>query len=170
MPRVLRRAKRRSAGYTEWHVYQLQAGIEFAELGFGWQERFREAEAREGWEIMREKILADWIREQPGTRPWAWWRWDAPQPARRERVDGGVHPHDNKARTLKVASADSEYFWRVAYRLPFGLPSCYIPPFDNGLKTEMFEPEWSFLVRHKLLLPADSPEFITPTESNECQE
>src|SRR3954451_19809015 len=145
MPRVKRKAKRRSAGYTEWHIYQLQTGIEFIDFGFGRDELFREDEAREAWEIMREKIMADWIREQPGTRPWAWWRWDAPQPARRERIDGQPHPNDNKQRSLHVARCDNPSFWKVAYRLSFGLPSCFIPPFDRGLKTEMFEPEWSFL-------------------------
>jgi hypothetical protein len=168
MARVLRKAKRRSAGYNEWHVYQLRTGIEFLDLGFGWQENFREDEAREAWEIMREKIMADWVREQPGTRPWAWWRWDAPQPARRERVDGLPHPFDNAARTLKVAGSDSEYLWRRAYGLSFGLPSAHIMPFDKGLKTEMFEPEWSFLQRHNLLRPDDSPEFLTPTENKPC--
>src|SRR5262245_15578212 len=123
MARVLRRAKRRDGGYTEHHIYQLQTGIEFLDLGFGWDEPFREAEAREAWEILRAKIMADWIRERPGCRPWAWWKWDAPQPARCERVDGGIHPHDNPERTLKVANSDSEYLWRRAYRLSFGLPS-----------------------------------------------
>jgi hypothetical protein len=170
MPRVLRKTKRRSAGYNEWHVEHLKTGIEFLDFGFGRNEEFREAEAREAWEIMREKLLADWIREAPGCRPWGWWQWDAPQPARRERIDGGVHPHDNKARSLHVARVDNPNFWKVAYRLTFGLPSCYIPPFDNGIKTEWFEPEWSFLQRHNLLRPDDSPEFLPHTENNKCHE
>jgi hypothetical protein len=170
MPRVLRKSKRRNAGYTDRHIYQLNTGLELFDDAFGWDQDFDEAAAREAWELMREKLMADWIREQPGTRPWAWWAFDAPQPARRERIDGGVHPHDNKARSLKVANSDSEYLWKVAYRLTFGLPSCYIPPFDNGIKTEWFEPEWAFLHRHNLLRPDDSPEFLAPTENNKCHE
>ena len=174
MPRVLRKSKRRNAGYNDQHLYQLQTGCDLFGMAFGNEcscgDSFDESAPREAWEIMREKIMADWIREQPGTRPWAWWKFDAPPPARRERVDGLPHPHDNKARTLKVADSNSETLWKAAYRLWFGLPSAYIMPFDKGLKTEMFEPEWSFLQRHNLLLPADCPEFLPPTENNRCHE
>jgi hypothetical protein len=27
-------------------------------------------------------ILAEWIAVHPGSRPWAWWRWDAPEARR----------------------------------------------------------------------------------------
>src|SRR4051794_23886652 len=146
MPRVLRKAKRRSAGYNDQHVYQLQTGFDLFGLAFGnegsYGDAFDDAAAREAWEIMRDKIMAEWIREQPGTRPWAWWRFDAPAPARRECVDGHLHPFDDKERTLKVANSHCELLWKAAYRLWFGLPSAYIMPFDRGITNEMFEPEW----------------------------
>jgi hypothetical protein len=40
------------------------------------------AEVREAWADHGAAILADWIRARPGTRPWAWWRFGAPEPRR----------------------------------------------------------------------------------------
>jgi hypothetical protein len=36
-----------------------------------------EAERRQGWERERDRLLA---ASDPGHRPWAWWRYDAPEP------------------------------------------------------------------------------------------
>lgn len=41
---------------------------------------------REIWKKIRDEILADWVIEFPGTRPSAWWKWDAPEP--RQRIGG----------------------------------------------------------------------------------
>jgi hypothetical protein len=30
------------------------------------------------WQRHKEKILSTWIVEHPGTRPFAWWQFDAP--------------------------------------------------------------------------------------------
>jgi hypothetical protein len=35
------------------------------------------------WAWAREVVLAEWIRQRPGTRPLAWWAHDAPEPRRR---------------------------------------------------------------------------------------
>jgi hypothetical protein len=99
--------------------------------------------------------MHDWIREKPGMRPWAWWAYEAP--GRRERTDGGVHPFDNKDRTLKVAASDNQEFWRKAYSLFWGYPGAHIMPFDRDIKASCFEQDWEYLVRHNLLLPEDSP-------------
>jgi hypothetical protein len=32
------------------------------------------------WEEKRTDILTDWIKTRPGSRPWAWWVYDAPEP------------------------------------------------------------------------------------------
>lgn len=46
------------------------------------------------WETVREEVLATWIAEAPGTRPWGWWRFDAPRwrqehiPSRCQRIAG----------------------------------------------------------------------------------
>lgn len=123
------------------------------------------------WQHNRERLLADWIRAKPGTRPWAWWKLDMPAGTRREiRVGARLcHPHDDPQRKLHVCRSNSETMWRRAYSLTWGLPDCFIPPFDsdciadfhkNFLRdrtSEIFEEEWSYLQRHGLLLPGDSP-------------
>ena len=31
------------------------------------------------WVAVRDALLEDWIAASPGSRPWAWWRYDAPR-------------------------------------------------------------------------------------------
>ena len=42
------------------------------------------------WAESRDTVVGEWIREKPGTRPWGWWAFDAPEPKRRERTDGAA--------------------------------------------------------------------------------
>jgi hypothetical protein len=122
---------------------------------------------RRAWDELRGSLLPAWSRERPGTRPYAWWRFEAPE--RRRRIDGQPHPFDDKARTLHVAQSNRPEFWKAAYDLRWGMPRAFIPPFDDdvhddfmqnilhGRDSQIFEPEWSYLQRLGLLLPEDSP-------------
>lgn len=42
---------------------------------------------RRAWKSVRDDLLRDWIEERPGTRPWAWWKFDLSEP-RRRRIAG----------------------------------------------------------------------------------
>ncbi|MEW5772478.1 MAG: hypothetical protein AB1916_03040 [Thermodesulfobacteriota bacterium] len=44
-----------------------------------WDGAFCRTAAAEMWAAMREEIMASWVRERPGTRPWAWWTFTAPE-------------------------------------------------------------------------------------------
>jgi hypothetical protein len=112
-----------------------------------------EEELRETWEREKDSLIREWVRERPGTRPWAFWEWDDNGKPRRLEVKDGVHPFDNKERTLWIANSDTEYLWKVGYELHWGRPRC-ITKFDHGIK---YEDEWEYLVRYNLLLPEDSP-------------
>ena len=35
-----------------------------------------------GWRELREAVLTAWGAARPGSRPWAWWQFDAPEPRR----------------------------------------------------------------------------------------
>ncbi len=78
---------------------QLASGHDFFGDGYG-----HDAESdptamkqmREDWETHREEMLAKWIAEHPGSRPFCWWMFDAP--TRRETIDGSVHPFDRPER------------------------------------------------------------------------
>ena len=37
---------------------------------------------REAWDEIGPVLLVDWVGTSPGSRPWAWWRLDAPEPRR----------------------------------------------------------------------------------------
>jgi hypothetical protein len=121
------------------------------------------------WRELPPAIMREWFHTHAGCRPWAWWQFVGHEHGRRERKDGKTHPFDNKARTLTVANADNPRAWRQAYSLRFGMPAIFIPPHDedlyrdfmanilHGKPSVVFEPEWSFLVRHNLLRDEDSP-------------
>lgn len=127
MPRVLRKAKRRTAGLSNAHVLHVETGHTYFDDGFQ-----SEDELREGWEVLRKSILERWAVEKPGHRPWAWWRYDAPE---RRRCLNYPHPHDVPGRPNEGLSR--------------GLPSAYIPEFDPwGIK---FETEPEYLARLGLL-------------------
>lgn len=55
-----------------------------------------EEEARVYWRAHGERLTAEYRRETPGHRPWAWWRWDAP---------GGYGRHEPR-RTVAVVDGE----------------------------------------------------------------
>lgn len=125
MPRGI---KRRAKAKIEWsasHRRQLLSGHEFFGDGFGRGESLDLEAAREAWGDLREEMLPEFIREHPFTRPWAWWRFDAPQP-RKQRID------DEDASVRVLGPVD----W-------FGCPSHFSAPPPEG----MFESERDYLTR-----------------------
>lgn len=79
MPRKLR-TRRSRAHYSEDHKDHLRSGHDFFDCGFGTGANFREDDAAEAWEVLREELLLEHIREQPCTRPWAWWAFEDHEP------------------------------------------------------------------------------------------
>lgn len=154
MPRPTRRSKSRRAKHGEEMEQHLLTGHCLMSLID--PDYFTDDEVKEAWQELKGALLPDFVRQNPGHRPWAWWHIEMAG-KRRERVDGGVHPHDNKARTLHVANSDSRHMGERAYALTWGYPAVHLMPFDSGLKTEMFEADWEFIVRHDALIPEDSP-------------
>jgi len=91
--------------------------------------------ARAAWQLHRQRILVAWIRKHPGTRPWSWWRWDAPPRTRRRRIGG------------TGTALPGTWNW-------YGRPSAYAGDYD-GSNPPRFEPEHEFLERHGLLAPRE---------------
>ena len=101
------------------------------------------------WSISRKKILKSWIDAHPGTRPYAWWCFDAPET--RQRVGGTGTP---KHEVLKYAAT-----------CVFGIPRYWITPQDTGIlgravhkgkpvdknDPPLFESQATYLERHGLL-------------------
>ncbi|NQU23106.1 MAG: hypothetical protein HQ567_17650 [Candidatus Nealsonbacteria bacterium] len=139
MPRVKRKSKRRRlTGYTEAHVKHLLTGHDFFGEGF----RGDRAAMRQAWEALGSDLLGDWINEHPGTRPYAFWVFDAPE--RRRRIDGKAHPFDNPERQAHVEriaetpEARPDYR-ETMYQLSYGTPNslCMRDDFEAEYETEL---------------------------------
>jgi hypothetical protein len=80
-------------------------------------ERADNEELGEKWAEYGAEVLAEWMREHPGTRPFAWWRFQAPEP--RRRVGGiGTPAHEVLAYAPDFRfgiPADWAQPWAVAY-------------------------------------------------------
>lgn len=115
MPRKLRRPKvRTQAGVTEVEEYALMygdlpernpdgsyalAGNVWAAFDLCYPSGDRLDTFRTLWSLAREGVMASWIADQPGTRPFAFWLLEAPEPRRHVRGCGrpdpeGTYPHD----------------------------------------------------------------------------
>jgi len=87
------------------------------------------------WWELREKLLPTWIEQHPGTRPYAWWKFEAPEP--RRQVAPGPE---------SIGPAN----W-------FGCPSSFQGVPGDG----MFETEGEYLDRLGLLTPHEEPRVLS---------
>ncbi len=67
---------------------------------------FRE-KAADLWAQYRERILADWIEQHPGTRPSCWWKFDRPENKRPE-----FSPRPGEPRSLPAPKVQRAYLAR----------------------------------------------------------
>lgn len=114
-----------------------------------------EAEARAAWLAHRDELLAEWIgrepyrsgdgtemRGGPGTRPWAWWRWEATAP-RHHTADAA------RLAELRAVGWGTEAVWRWEFGKPYG---GYVE----------HEPERAYLSRHGLFLEGEE-DMLSPS-------
>lgn len=163
MPRVMRRLKfrRTDAAASRRVVFKLKKGVDFwfwdPSLG-GMGSELGDDILAPCWEELRDELLNEWIMERPGTRPWGWWRYDAPE--RRRRIgtlrlkpgktgikdfhhidddayeviqDGKPHPFDNPARNRYLADVAREYpEGATRHKEPyFGMPNGWLMYIDD---------------------------------------
>lgn len=103
-------------------------------------------ELRAAWNQIKDELLAGWIEELPGTRPFHWWRFSDPEPRRRL---GGI------GQPLHEVSAYVENY-------EYGLLSDWVTsdwrgkgvPIDPQ-NPPVFESEAAYLRRLGLLLPGE---------------
>lgn len=149
MPRVLRKGKRRSRGYNATHIEHLRSGFSVYGLsGFDTEDALRW-----GWVDLKAEVMRQWIADKPFSRPFAWWACDAP--ARRERIDGGQHPHDDPLWCAQ-AEANKQAFPHSGvdfYTLYFGKPRVLL--FISDDHRAKYESEREYLTRLNLLTPEE---------------
>ena len=122
MPRVKRKAHRRRCEWTDLHRLQLLHGHDFLGDAFGNDEAFDADCARDAWNDLGDEVLAEHIREHPGTRPWGWWAFESPESIRRTgtmRFKSGIGPKNPRrfdpASREFVSDADFPHSERIPY-------------------------------------------------------
>lgn len=107
---------------------------------------------RQDWEANRDELLAEWVATNPGTRPLAWWEFDAPAGTRRETIDGSPHPFDRPERESLRQKWHSEHphmnYDTGFLRLYRGTPAITV-------EHVRYESEIDYLQRLELLLPGE---------------
>ena len=156
MPRLKRKRIERTidlVGFAPMHRL-LQTGTCYVH---DWPARCEpsDGQQREVWSVLRDEVLAEWIAENSGTRPYGWWCFDAPE--RRRRIDGKRHPFDNPAREADIDRVARKPNAQPGYReqmhqLYFGKPQmlCIRDDFDAE-----YETEGAYLERLGLLLDGE---------------
>lgn len=103
---------------------------------------------REDWNRYRDELLREWIASRPGSRPFAWWLFDAT--GRRETIDGSVHPFDRPERRKLCDEWHARYprvgHDRLFYELFYGRPRIVV-----GEGMVHYESEREYLARLGLL-------------------
>ena len=160
MPRLRRKAKRRKpTEYTPAHIRHLLSGNDFFGAGFP-----DNRSMQEGWESLRAEILPEWIRDNPGTRPYSWWLYDSPEP--RRRIDGRLHPFDDPERPDRIEIIAGQpgtipgYAERMAETY-YGLPACKFPE-DFG----DYETEYDYLRRLGLLAANETADAVSANNNH----
>jgi hypothetical protein len=142
MPRKLRRPKARARELSPAMVTFLLTGdLPRGDDGraVGWVEVHTKssAELRADWLAVRDDLLGEWIISHPGTRPWGWWRFDAPRWARedwpaRQRDLGPWADRLFPEPRQRVGGVGTPVYEVLNYLPEFcaGVPVQWVTPFD----------------------------------------
>ena len=150
MPRRRTRRKKIGVEFSKGHRHQLLTGHYYQFLTNYGPELNDEILKimRRDWIENRSQLLSEWIEKKPGTRPWAWWFFDAPAMRRCWKYETVEDYLANKSDELldleKVLPELPDWARTPKKRNYFGMLA--ITP---GL--HVYESEEVFLKRHKLL-------------------
>jgi len=123
-------------------------------------------DAADTWPSVRDRMFADWIAKHPGTRPWAWWRFDAPRqkaPARARAWAGFPDPRRRLGGTGTPKHEALNYVKSYAW----GVPDQWITDQDDVKQPTIdeddppqFESQAAYLRRHGLLTADESASLL----------
>jgi len=132
----------------------------------------------EKWRLVGGELLAMWIKTKPGSRPWAWWTFDAPREplrlcadrswndadrarAHRRRVGGVGDPQHEVMGCAIVFGFGVPMLWVDPWMVsafPQSAPDLYTPGWARAIDPDdppRFESEAAYLERHGLLTDAE---------------
>lgn len=139
---VRRNARTRLPEITPHHIRVLRRGsalLPMAAAGFYLPDGTLDmAAVQAAWEELSDELLPEFIADHPGTRPAAWWLFDAPEPQRRL-----LYGHD--------PDGESRPEW--TRRLRFGRPAVFGK--SDFADPPCFESQAAYLDRHGLLTDAE---------------
>jgi hypothetical protein len=131
-------------------------GNPFAEFTF-------DAEAPRLWGEYRERILAEWIRDKPGTRPSLWWRFDAPRLLDIPRAHRHCYSTPDLIEPRRLLSGAGRPACEVLNIVPaysLGIPVDW-SGFDP-VEPPRFESQYEYLQRYGLLERGEGPSEVEP--------
>lgn len=82
---------------------------------------------REVYHANRAELIADHVAAAPRSRPWAWWRWDSPEPRRELRTGAaaigrnrsyGIPDHHDGPPARGQYETEAEYLSRLGLLTP----------------------------------------------------
>jgi hypothetical protein len=130
------------SGYSD--VYELVSG-HFYDCTLHYCHEHDEDSQRALWEELKDDIVREHLKYSPGTRPWAWWKWEAPEMRRVVGVDRD--PDDDDGTECPLPAFEDLNLPERFKDNYFGCPNVY-----DG---HIYESELDYLKRHKLLLPEE---------------
>ena len=185
MPVKRRKPKVRVQGFPDWQIQFMETGTtppddpglnEFEILQWQYHACRKDDPVRQAWDKVGNSILSNFIKRHPGTRPYAWWEFEAPREPIGTRI--GWH-NDGKLvaprKRLNGVGTPCHELLAFAPSYKFGIPDFWVdailvkwyPHKDLHVPDPddppTFESQASYLDRHNLLtdderesLPADA--------------
>jgi hypothetical protein len=123
-----------------------------------------EERAKKIWRSISERFLKKWGKEHPGSRPWAWWRYDAPE--LRQRVGGKGNIQSDFLAIIPTFHYGIPTGWLTAVEVRL-FPELKGKEFDAA-NPPVFESQTSYLQCHNLLgeiekkYVSNHPELLEP--------
>lgn len=107
------------------------------------------------WEESRDELVRQFIKANPGRRPFAWWKFDSPGP--RLRVGGRGDLIPARAKNLRFGLPLRFDFWdaRFANAAKIAVPSAVQKELYDEKDPPRYESQATYLKRLKLLLPGE---------------
>ena len=82
---------------------------------------------REAWTAHRETLMAEWIGKHPGSRPWGWWRYEAPaEPVENSKVIPPGQWSDTHRQRIGGTGTPSHEVLAIAPHFDRGIPESWV--------------------------------------------
>jgi len=149
----LRPLKRHSKPLEDWQIKYLTTGnVPEKKTMEVWEMCFDNYGA-DAWEKHKKWILKDFISQNPGKRPWAWWKYDAPRWQRKFDAWFNGQLPEPRCQVCGKGVISWEKYPAIVPSFNFGVPMYWHEVDMND--PPMYEAQASYLKRHGLLAKSE---------------